>query len=333
MASNGVLVGEFRQGATRGRLFVRAEFRAGGELSVCGDLEEIRGSRWRDVGGRQCGGMLTDPAIEWLPGSWSRERRERAARLWDRWHLNHMRPCCAHQRELGWLELGRLRVEVVSYGLTTEAYRMREAALAKAATAALRGEPLHLTPTARALAELEDWFKDRHAPPDADSPLSGCFEVKKREVRPAFHVYPSEHPCGLLTLPCPVCGYPCGSAWLREEIPAGVRFEIAQTFGVSLPEGDPARIGGGYSPGDTHTASGAEIRGVLERTCAEGHTWCELDAYGCARACPTCKGRPVAARPVPVLREHACPDGHVYQLNPAESLGTACPTCGKAAIR
>jgi hypothetical protein len=31
-----------------------------------------------------------------------------------------------------------------------------------------------------------------------------------------------EHPDGLLSRPCPVCGYKYGSAWLYEEIPADV---------------------------------------------------------------------------------------------------------------
>jgi len=42
-----------------------------------------------------------------------------------------------------------------------------------------------------------------------------------------------EHPEGLLSEPCPVCGYKYGSAWLREELPADVI-----TFLESLPETD-----------------------------------------------------------------------------------------------
>lgn len=51
----------------------------------------------------------------------------------------------------------------------------------------------------------------------------------------AIWVYPSEstdrwasekHPQGLLTKPCPTCGYKYGSAWLREELPPEIVAEI-----------------------------------------------------------------------------------------------------------
>jgi hypothetical protein len=35
-------------------------------------------------------------------------------------------------------------------------------------------------------------------------------------------VTPEEHPNGLLTKPCDVCGYKYGSRWLFEELPADV---------------------------------------------------------------------------------------------------------------
>lgn len=39
-----------------------------------------------------------------------------------------------------------------------------------------------------------------------------------------------EHPRGLLSFPCPVCGYKYGSAWLTREIPAETRQHIAATI-------------------------------------------------------------------------------------------------------
>lgn len=35
-------------------------------------------------------------------------------------------------------------------------------------------------------------------------------------------VRPDEHPDGLLTRPCPTCGYRYGTAWLHEDVPADV---------------------------------------------------------------------------------------------------------------
>jgi len=42
----------------------------------------------------------------------------------------------------------------------------------------------------------------------------------------ACHVRPDEHPEGLLTKPCPVCGYKYGTAWLKEALPPEVVAEI-----------------------------------------------------------------------------------------------------------
>jgi hypothetical protein len=42
----------------------------------------------------------------------------------------------------------------------------------------------------------------------------------------AIWVYPTEHENGLLTKPCPVCGYKYGSAWLFEELPEEVIKEV-----------------------------------------------------------------------------------------------------------
>jgi hypothetical protein len=39
-----------------------------------------------------------------------------------------------------------------------------------------------------------------------------------------------EHPQGLLSFPCPVCGYKYGTAWLTREIPADVRQQLAEIF-------------------------------------------------------------------------------------------------------
>lgn len=163
------------------------------------------------------------------PG-WTPELVQRFAEIWDRWHLNDMRAGCEHQRA-SWKPEEEL--EVISYGLTTQAYQDRQKAMKEAASAAGRDEKAEFTPYAKALLKLDDWFKDRHQPPDADSPLSGAFEVKKREKKRAGWVRPDEHPRGLLTKPCEVCGYKFGTAWLKEEVPQDVL-----QFLASLPETD-----------------------------------------------------------------------------------------------
>lgn len=179
----------------------------------------------------QCVEVLTDPSLQWLGGSWGATKRARVAELWDRWHLNDMRPGCEHQRDWPVSE----RVEIVTYKLTHVALRQRDDALKRAALAGLRGEPLELEHVDRALAEMTDWYRGRTEPPDADSPLSGCYEVSKREQKARGWVLPTEHPLGLLTKPCDVCGYKYGSRWLREEVPPEIMTELRGIFGIPGP--------------------------------------------------------------------------------------------------
>jgi hypothetical protein len=47
-------------------------------------------------------------------------------------------------------------------------------------------------------------------------------EPWKIEEKTAGWVFPSQHPKGLLTKPCPVCGYRYGNGWLYEEVPEEV---------------------------------------------------------------------------------------------------------------
>lgn len=149
---------------------------------------------------------------------WDGAKVAELAKVWDRWHLNDMRAGCEHQRQIDTTR----KVEVVEYRLTTEASQMRTKVRDRAADAALNGEPFNPTPTERALGEMADWFKARYEPPEADSHLSGCFEVRKRETKAIGWVYPHEHPDGMLTRPCPECGYKYGSAWLHEDVPPEV---------------------------------------------------------------------------------------------------------------
>ncbi len=61
--------------------------------------------------------------------------------------------------------------------------------------------------------------------PVADLPDNKISNRDERGIL-AIWVYPKEHKDGLLTKPCPECGYAYGSKWLFEEIPAEVIEEI-----------------------------------------------------------------------------------------------------------
>lgn len=165
------------------------------------------------------GGQCVDTVAAYFPND---KLAARMVEVWQRWHLNHMRPGCEHQRAVDTTR----KVEVVTYNLTTEASYQRTQAIEFAAKAAANGVTPDLSDTDRALIHLVDWFKDRHQPPDADSPLSGCYEVRKREEKAVGWVTQEEHPDGMLSRPCDVCGYAYGSRWLKEELPPEIVAEI-----------------------------------------------------------------------------------------------------------
>lgn len=212
-----------------GNVFCKIEY-SDGRLSIRGVEGPISNGDARGGCGQIDMSIDADyiAALEYAPG-WDRESVTRFVEVWGAWHLNDMRAGCEHQRKIDTTR----QVEVVSYKLTYEASKLRTDTLAAAAKAQLTGGPFNPTPTAKALALLDKWFADRHEPPDADSPLSGCFEVAKREQKAIGWVRPDEHPDGMLCKPCEVCGYKYGSQWLREEVPADVLAWLA-----ALPETD-----------------------------------------------------------------------------------------------
>ena len=208
-----------------GRVFVSVEFRDG-RLSISGVEGPLGNGDCRG----SCGQCIDAAAVaEDCPGSLTGDQRKLLVDVWRRWHLNDMRAGCEHQRRDNW---GRDEIEVVTYGLTSEAHRLRRAAQEEAEAAALEGRVADLSPAGKFLIG-PDWLRDRHSPPDADSPLSGLFEVRKRETKATGWVRQSEHPLGVLSKPCPECGYKYGTAWLKEDVPGDVI-----EFLESLPETD-----------------------------------------------------------------------------------------------
>lgn len=194
------------------RVFVRVEY-SFGQLSIYGVEGPTRSGN--AVG--SCG-QIDLTAIDKLEKGWAQEMLRQLIAVWKRWNLNNFRAGCEHQREMGW---GKETVEVVTYRLTTEALKLRRSAMTEAARAAVAGEVANLDATSAALLDF-DIGDMRYTAPDAEGPLSGMMEVATRETRHAGFVSPNEHPLGVLSKPCPVCGYKHGSSWLREDVPDDV---------------------------------------------------------------------------------------------------------------
>lgn len=182
--------------------------------------------------------LFSPEEITFTPG-WDEDLWLDFLDAWKNWHLNDMHAYCEHQAALGWRE--RAREKITLYHWRTTKFvsdRVRQAE--KEATAALRAGK-----TVQHPQEILDLIV---LPPDVTTgsaePPSGYYEPngprytgdsfnRPSEEKLAGWVRPNEHPDGLLTAPCPVCGYGYGTAWKKEAVPA----EILD-FLRGLPETD-----------------------------------------------------------------------------------------------
>jgi hypothetical protein len=208
-------------GATdRGRLFVTIDW-DGKRLSITGVKGPMVNGDCRGSCG-QTGIPGNTPETGWLklyPG-WDQPTVDRLRETWDRWHLNDMRPGCEHQRDWDILK----PLELVELKWTSFYHELSRGAGA----GNLSPEDYAVfAERSRATYPLAIEYK-RPKHPDlwgqvGESLIAeGYLERGKVETKPACQVYPSEHPEGLLTKPCPECGYRYGSAWLHEDVPSDV---------------------------------------------------------------------------------------------------------------
>jgi len=191
--------------------------RSGNCAGSCGQIDQGFAHRNPDDNDDRYHNLIQPEQIRFARG-WTADRWLDFLDIWQAWHLNDARAGCQHQRQL-WD--AREKIEVVTYKLNAEGHQIRRAAEKEAARAAAAGEVADLTEAGRLLLAI-DWYTPTPEPPDADSPLSGLYEVATREIKAAGWVYPHEHAKGLLTRPCPVCGYRYGTEWRREEVPDDV---------------------------------------------------------------------------------------------------------------
>lgn len=205
--------------------FVKIEF-DNGRLSMTGVVgPKNNGDCWGSAG--QCYDALLNGAPKDADG-WTDEMLKKLVRIWEEWHLNDIRPYCSHQKELGWRELARKEVTLYHYRLTDKASRKQKAA-EKAALDALK-EGKTFTPTEEqtryaalpyAITLHEEANGEIRADYDPKRPLYNG-DKGPVETKLLGWLRPDEHPEGILTRPCPVCGYKYGSAWKTEEVPQDV---------------------------------------------------------------------------------------------------------------
>ena len=191
---------------------VEGPLRGGNAIGSCGQIDMHLG----------VGADIT-PAPEWTS-----DKIAAFLAIWERWHLNDMRAGCEHQRA-AWEPEKKLTL--VTWRLTSDALTQQTK---------VKREVDEMIREHGSLDKLAPWTHMIYkAPFEITLPAGSRFDYDelykehKREEKTAGWVYPSEHPEGLLTKPCDVCGYKYGSAWLHEDVPADVI-----TWLFALPDTD-----------------------------------------------------------------------------------------------
>jgi hypothetical protein len=168
---------------------------------------------------------ITPEDITFAPG-WDREKWLDLLDVWGRWHLNDLKAGCVHQRAMGWgkkkVTIAHLKLSRNKIHLWSEIKRKAEKELYSSGKAELTPEELEIMNMPYSLTvpiETVDNYPD--------------YSTENTEEKLTTWIKESEHPEGVLSKPCPVCGYKYGSAWLREEVPAEVI-----DFLNSLPDAD-----------------------------------------------------------------------------------------------
>lgn len=226
---------QLRPGATsEGDVFVTVEW-DGTRLSISGVEGPMRNGDCKGSAGQclEVLGRLTSLGEGW--GSHP-VTAGRLAYLWERWHLNDMRPGCEHQRTSGWNERARAELQLAPLTWGVKFFDLRTKAGDGTLTEDEYAEYRTLAKVVQAVT-----LTRRPAHPDlygaaatqllADGYLK--IDEKKKETKTAGWVMPSEHPHGLLTKPCETCGYKYGTEWKTEPVPAEVLAELQ-----AMPEAD-----------------------------------------------------------------------------------------------
>lgn len=205
------------------RGFVKIEY-TGGRLTLCGVIGPMSNGRCKGDAG-QC----TDKIREGDPVTgWNREMLDKLCDIWDRWHLNDMRPYCEHQKEKGWDKMESEPITLYHYRLTRQAYEKKKAA-EREAIEHLRNGQLFLPTEEQTFFATLPYALDIY---DAlEEIVAPHYEPKKplytgdcgfTEVKTRGWVRFSDTEKGILCKPCPVCGYKYGTSWKKEEVPQEV---------------------------------------------------------------------------------------------------------------
>lgn len=160
---------------------------------------------------------------------WNADSVRRLLAVWDSWHLNDMKAACEHQRANGWEEIAGQKVTIYQWKLKPEISKKQNALKQEAIERAASTESaaLGFGPEEKRILKLDYTIKT--TTPELEGYNVKYYEAGEergyfahKEEKMLGWLNQEEHPAGILSKPCEVCGYKYGSAWLKVELPPEV---------------------------------------------------------------------------------------------------------------
>lgn len=184
------------------------------KMSICGNI-------WNNLHTDIiCGGQCLDEMLPFF------KRNNLFLKLygwWKKYHLNNMHPECEHQREAGWCELANKEVIIYKYILQAEISSRQNKLKDLVIKNEINEIKTNLTKEERKILKLQLFFED-YKPLNKEN--EQYYRHYKEETKTLNWLTPKEHPEGLLTKSCPVCGYKYGTELKTLTIPEDVINEI-----------------------------------------------------------------------------------------------------------
>lgn len=151
---------------------------------------------------------------------WTADALYKLLDIWQRWHMNDMKPYCMHQA----LWDGDKECKLYEYKMGDDTYKRRSRLKDSIHKMLMAGDSAQLSESQRTLLGSK-YFVTTYK----DSDPAG-YKLYKEYTKHARELYPMDsdskwgdkHPDGILTKACPVCGYKWGSSWRAERVPAEV---------------------------------------------------------------------------------------------------------------
>lgn len=169
-----------------------------------------------------CGGQCLDKISEYINDPVFSE----ILRLWKLYHLNDMHPECEHQNAAGWNILAKKEVVLYHWNMTKMAIKQQNEVKEIIMSAAKSGRTF--TPTKWQTFIINLSYSLTTWEENLSEELSEYYEPKKRlfssdightETKTLGWLRETVHPYGILSKPCPICGYKYGSDWVYFPIP------------------------------------------------------------------------------------------------------------------